>query len=521
MRMDASRAAMIAMAACMAVLAALYAGATSTYWSISPDSATYVGYAKTLAAGWIPEAPPPQPPVTSLLYAPVLAVFPDGYLALNTLTRVLMFAALALFHALLTRRSGPRHALLVVVLTLASVSFYQASTQLLSEPAYMLFSAAALLLIERVRAAPTPAASPVRSARVETYVAGVFMVLAVMTRTAGVALPLAVLVSVVVAKESVAPDRRSRTLLVAFAAFALVACVAWEAIVMHGSYWGQFLVDLPGRPAPVYDNAPPPPSAFEMMVANIRLLPAIGSVLLNVSTPEDTSSGLPLRIAATVAWVSGLALAVWRRIGITEVYVAVFAAMATFHIVHMGETDQNRLLVPIIPFLFAFVLEALDELRARLARLSTTAPVLLRGALAVYVAAYVILGLRTAIPGVREAHFSPFGSYPIKRPGNYDIERLALWLKANSPSDERFASAQADMLDVIIERRGTDIVSRRAAPPDAFVTWLDGERVRYLFVDHTIANIHEPVMAAVRAYPSRFRLVRELRRASLYEIEPR
>src|SRR6185436_9841700 len=91
---------------------------------------------------------PALPPMTSLLYAPLLALFPGSYLALNALTRVLLFVALGFFYALLVRRSGSLHALLVVLLTLASVSFYHASTQLLSEPAYMVFSSAALLLVD-------------------------------------------------------------------------------------------------------------------------------------------------------------------------------------------------------------------------------------------------------------------------------------------------------------------------------------------------------------------------------------
>jgi hypothetical protein len=510
----------VALTACAILLALLYIAAVNAYWSISPDSVTYVGFAATFAAGHVGEVAPPLPPMTSVVYAPLLALFPGSYLALNALTRVLLFVALAFFYALVARRSGARRALLVVVLTLASVSFWQASTQLLSEPAYKMFSAAALLLIERASGTDSThrlAPRPPRRLRAEICAAGILMILATMTRTVGVALPLAVLVVMAVAKSSLPLDRSRRTVLAAFALLAILAPMAWDALVLHGAYAGNYLAWLVTAQARMHPDAPPEPSALERIVTSIALLPSVGSVLVNARAPS-ISSHLVLRMLATMLWALGLGLALRRRIGLTEVYVGIFAAVATLHALSCGTTDQNRFFVPVIPLLFAFALEAVDQMQRPFGRLATNGPMLLRSALAIYVAGYVILGLRVAIPGVREAHSSPLGSYPIKRPGNYDIVRAALWLKDNTARDERYASTQSSMTDVISERPVVDVVRRRTTSPHAFIAWLDEERVRYLIVDLTIELVRDPMLAAIAANPSRFRPVVELPLATVYEL---
>src|SRR5437870_4640091 len=63
--------------AVIALLAVLYLASIGPYWNISPDSATYVGWAKALVAGVPFARGPVQPPVTSFIYAAVLTVFPD------------------------------------------------------------------------------------------------------------------------------------------------------------------------------------------------------------------------------------------------------------------------------------------------------------------------------------------------------------------------------------------------------------------------------------------------------------
>jgi hypothetical protein len=71
------------------------------------------------------------------------------------------------------------------------------------------------------------------------------------------------------------------------------------------------------------------------------------------------------------------------------------------------------------------------------------------------------------------------------------------------------------------ERSGADILLERTRATGSVRCVLDREHVRYVFVDHLIPRIEEPVLAAIRAYPLRFRPLLELPRASLYEMLPR
>ncbi len=135
----------------VAYIAYQYLAAIGPYWNISPDSATYVEAARSLAGGSAHgiAASRPHPPVTSVLFAPLLAVWPDGYRALNGLNTALLLAALFLAYRLLVRKAGPRHAALTILLTLGSIRFFHESAQLLSEPAYMFLSLLVLFLIDR------------------------------------------------------------------------------------------------------------------------------------------------------------------------------------------------------------------------------------------------------------------------------------------------------------------------------------------------------------------------------------
>ena len=139
---------------------------------------------------------------------------------------------------------------------------------------------------------------------------------------------------------------------------------------------------------------------------------------------------------------------------------------------------------------------------------------------ALYVVWFLGVGTTQLMDGVRSVHSSPFGSYPIKRPGNYDAQRIALWVRDHARPQDRYASAQSDMFDVLTERRGFDIVPGRTLSPDALLPWLEERQVRYLFVDHTLPQVRDPLLIVIRSHPTRFQPVLLLPRASLYEVQP-
>jgi hypothetical protein len=319
-------------------------------------------------------------------------------------------------------------------------------------------------------------------------------------------------------------DGSREPIVIVFALLAFLGVGLWEVFAMHGSYVGGWLrtpfVDDPWTPdtAPFCLSAP-----FVKVRENLELLPVVGGILLNSQSLENAAVGITLCVSGTLLIALGLYLALPPRLTVTPLYVLIFVLVATAHMVFTGENDNYRLLVPVVPFLFYYAIDGarhLGEYAARGAAKNWLA-ISLQAAGIVYVLWFVGLGLRHATRGVYEAHASPFGSYPIKRPWNYDAQRIALWLKAHSQPQDRYASTQRDMFDVLTERRGLEIGLGRVKTSDSFLAWLDEHQVRYVLVDHTMPVIRDSLLGAIHANPQRFRSLLQLSRASLYEVQPR
>jgi hypothetical protein len=494
------------LAATAAVFAGLYLASIGPYWNISPDSATYVGWAQGLAAGREWGSPPATPPVTSLVFAGVLALLPGGYVALNAVTKLLSLGAVALAFVLVLRRARPMVAWLVVVLSLASLHLYHASTQLLSEPVYLFASMAALVLLDET----TRADRAMSRGTGREWLAGGLLLVTVLTRLIGVTLALAMLV---VEAWRWARGARPRLSRVAFAVLAGVAVVAWESFGGSGYAGGWFRAFMVVDPwTPTSDRL----SLLQRVHENRALLRVPGNVLLNSWSSGEKAVDLGLHAAAWLTVGYGVFVSLRRRVTVDGAYLLLYLGVVVVHLLVGGDGDP-RFLVPVVPLVFACAIEGARSLGASAGPRFGMA---LGTIGAVYLALYVGGGLAGAIRGVREAHSSPFGAYPIKRPSNYDAERVALRLKAVSRPGERYAAGMRDMFDVISERQGEDLVPARTSPAAEFVSWLDRQEVRYLLVDRTQTPLADSLMAVVRAHPGVFRAVEELPRAGLYEVIP-
>jgi hypothetical protein len=506
-----ARAGTLILIAITAILAGLYIASIGPYWNISPDSATYVGWARSLAAGRSWDPTPAAPPVTSLVYAAVLLLFPAGYVALNAVTKLLLFGALGLAFGLIRPRVGTPLALLVVVLSLVSTQLYHASTQLLSEPAYMLFSIAALVVLDR---------ADTERGLLPEWLAGGLLLVVVMTRTIGLALPLAVLL--VEGKAAADRHRRPSRPLVAFALLAICAVIGWEAYAGQGYAAGWFRMFLLVDPWTPSAGRLSLLDMLRRMHGNVGLLLAPGRMVANDWSSGHRKLDLLLQAAGVLAIVSGLWISLQRRVTVDGVYLALYMVVVAAHMLAGGDGDP-RYLVPVAPLLFFYGLEPVRLLFRYAARARIgTLPAMSLGAMgALYLIGYLRVGIKNASDGVREAHSSPFGEYPIKRPSNYDAERLALWLKSHSRPGDRYAAGQRDMFDVISERQGYDLLPARISPHEAFIAWLEHQQVRYLLVDRTGSTLGDTLLSVVHAYPSVFHLIWELPSASLYQIAPR
>lgn len=503
----------------VAAFAGLYLASIGPYWNISPDSSSYVGWGRSLAAGAGWGSPPINPPLTAFVFAAVLRIFPSGYLALNALTPLLILLALGFAYLLVERRAGRNVALLVILLSLAATPLYRASTQLLSEPVYMVCSLAALYLLDGYPSrgnASVPGAGGVESP-LRTWLAGLLLLAAALTRTIGVALALAVLLVQAIAW--LRERRQPRFVLTGFALAALASVPLWQAYSGRGYASGWFRMFVLRDPWTPSAGSLSATDLFARVLDNLALLPRTGGMLLNGWARDSAALHLVLQAAGLLAICWGLLRALRQRVGVTELYLGLYTLVVTAHLLAGGGADY-RFMIPVAPLLFYYAIDAARQLARMLTRPS---PVragsrVLGGLAALFLFGYLRIGWDRATRGVAEAHYSPFGESLIKRPENFDLQRLAFWLKRHSRPEDRYAAAQRSMLTVLSERRGEDVLLVHTHPRDAFVARLAERDVRYLLVDRGNRPLGDSLLAVVRAYPASFRLVWELPAALLYEV---
>lgn len=486
----------------IAVLLGFYLASIGPYWNISPDSAAYVSWARSLAAGQGLGSQAYQPPLTSLLFAVALRFFPSGYLALNALNRALLLASLGVACALIARSDSRPRALLLLLLLLASTVVSHESTQLLSEPTYMLFSFAALWFLD-------DGASPGGARDSRRLVAGSLCLVATpMARTIGTSLLVAVL-----AWEFLRRRRRGmRGIVIAAIGVGVVAVVLWELLATHqgspGKFQQFFLVDQ-WNPATGFLT----PAAFvRRVLAGVHQVGQLGSALVNGYVTGRPKIDLLARTLGVL--VAVVALIAARRRTLTWLYTTVFLAVVLAHMA-IGNYSDRRLLLPVVPFVLNYVADFAVGVTARL-RAAWSRGVMQIGMTA-YVLVFCAIGVQALADGVHEAHSSPFGSFPLKRPQAYDTERLALRLRELSEPGDRYGALQTAMWDIVAERHGVPVPRPAPDTRQALLGWAADSAIRYVLVDRR-STTGDTLLSVLRSDSSSFHLLDENRGASLYEV---
>jgi hypothetical protein len=491
----------------LAVLAGLYLASIGPYWNISPDSATYVGAARSLAAGQGFGDTPFHPPVTALVFTAAALVSPTGYFAFNALNTLVLLAGMAVAVAVIARRFGRPRALVCVLLALAYRQTYHESTQLLSEPTYVLLSFLALLVLDDKGSEHRRSTSGARDIGAALLLIGVAM-----TRTVGLTLALSV---ILVEGASMLDRRRApRLALVAGAIAALVAVGVWE---VYTATWGtptKFEMFLLRDPWSSSSGILSAGEVASRVLQNAKTVAAAGSVLFNVVSTGTAWLDLLLGMAAALLLFAALTVALVRCRGLLEVYTALYTAVILAHVL-IGGFDPFRHLVPVMPLLFLFVIELVAVVARRWARGWVGASWRLAGV--TFVAGYVAVGIRVAAEGVRAEHSSPFPGYPIKRPSNYDLQRAAMMLRDLSAEGERYASPQPDMFDVLTGREGHAVPAAARRSSAAFQDWIDDQRIAYVIVDLKAKEDADTLLRLLRA-GGRFAPVVELPQAGLFRV---
>jgi len=485
----------------LALLAGLYVAAVGPFWNISPDSVTYVRVGQDLAQGRGLGRAGALPVLTSFAYAPVLYFAPEGYGALNALATALLLLSLVVAYRLIRAKSGTTHAILVVGLTLAYTRFFRESTQLLSEPLYLLLTMIVLLFADRDRETDS---------RAGQVIAGCALILAALTRIVGLTLILAVLANEAWARRS---RRPSRPVLLTLTLGALGAMVAWEVWSASQGNTTFFLRELLQRPWGESSSVLTIGDVLRTTLENRAWLPAPGAVLANAWIAREGLLDLIVYALGTVVFLGGLLLAIRRRVTITNLYAAIYTAVILYHIVMTGGT--YRFMIPIAPLVFYYALiaatAAADRLRPALRPWARVLG-------AAYVIWFVVTGLTYMVPRVGWEHRTPFPDSPSKRRSNVDVQRLGMRIGELSEPDERFAAAQRDMVQVFADRRGVDLY-QLGGDASALLPWLRQKRIRYLLLDMTL-DTSADLAPAVEASPDVYEPIELLPGARLYRVLP-
>jgi len=321
-----------------AAIAVAYLATVSPVWFVHPDSAKYLGLARSLAYGkgytfnYMPHGK--YVPVFPLLLAPVWMTMGRDFVAMQVVVALTGLGALVATVALVRAREGARVAFWILVLTATCGWFWTASSlRLLAEAPYACFSMIALWYAERQTRAESFSAA-------RWVLAGVLGAAAIYTHMVGVALVVALPAGAFLA------GGRERTWRQRFASAFIVGIIVTSA----AGYWiyrGSQLSHLSSYKHHV-DLAESQPLQYQLFRMGLRL-------------KEWPATALSLRESQFV-WQSGLALfAVFLIPGLVKGFrrhrnCAEFYIVSFFFVSALGggESGLERYAIPIVPLIFYF-----------------------------------------------------------------------------------------------------------------------------------------------------------------------
>lgn len=320
------------------------------------DDAHYIVLAESLAAGTgyrlvnLPSTPVEDafPPGWPLLLTPLVTLFPENYTVLKLLSLLLWLASIFLMYGLFKARLEPHYTLAVVALAAVNPSLVGMTGTVMSEAAYIFFSLLTLVLFELWR----------QERRYQSLwllvLIGLAVFYTVLVRTIGLSLLGALLIYLMF------KYRRFAIPLVGLLVLAL-APIAWfnyqngGALIFsplyykHLNYVGANLVE--------YAQFWKYTSFVSVEVASGTLIPLFSSrFMAEMITPElNYWLGVALLIFTAMGYFISL-----RRFKVMDLYVGLYFGILYLWVVYTtGTPHQTRLLVPMIPFLYFYLIQAL------------------------------------------------------------------------------------------------------------------------------------------------------------------
>ena len=320
------------------------------------DNVTFLVLAEALGAGdgyvnaQLPEPTPHMryPPGLPLLLVPLVAANSSVY-GIKCVLAAISLLGLLLAYLLIRRLGSARTALLVTFGTLTSAVFLDPALSVLSDGLYFALSMGALLLFDRALRSPD-------SRWHFALIAGVLAGLAGLTRTAGLVLGPAMLISILAARSARPWPVKLRTLVLAGGVWLLLT-VPWVVRVTGDDTGGSYVSQSRNFQTPQNNQL----TLLERPVHNVQDLVDRVYRLPLPPALEDSSLAKPVRgvFAGMVLLAGGLALlgalhGVLRRRSVIDFYAAAYCTLLVFWI-----GGGPRLWMPILPFFLIWMLDGL------------------------------------------------------------------------------------------------------------------------------------------------------------------
>ena len=370
--------------------------------------------------------PAEYPPVFPLMLAPVYAVFGPSLPALKVVGVVSLMLALLIFRRLFETALAGGYLVAWALLVGFHPYLYAFASMVLSDQAFMLWTAAALLALDRWGDTPTPP----RTAAWRGCVIGVLVALSVGTRTIGVALVPAVAL--------IARRRRTSRQLPAAAFASASVAIATTILLVPGQFGlGVSLADAHVlRPAQVYwadltsflpgFDEPSAHAVLDVVRRHAGFAPA------NDAPQASSLAVVMAALALGMLAGAGFVLAARKRVGPVEVFVCAYMSVVIAYPIYQGA----RLVMPLLPILFAYLIGAVASCRLERHRWG-------RAALATALLAGVLLhGRGLASTNVPDEY------------GSDEMRRLLDFVRAGTPADAVIVFAKPRALYLMTGRTG-------------------------------------------------------------------
>lgn len=386
---------------------ALAAYAIPIAWSqiVNGDPAYYIGLARSLSSGqgYLFNGQPHvhYPPGFPLLLAPVVALFGPSVAAAQVVVAALAIVAVLMVWFWARARGDVSPALAATLFGFSGAWFALATADVRSEPAYVVVTLGALLLIE------TWPERPSLWRLLRAPLAAYLILAAVLMRSVGIALPAAVFATAVVRawrRESATGPRPVTLAVVALPA--AVFFVAWSLWVLQQQSGGPSYFDLitlgDAREIDV-------PRAGLGGIA-LRVLVNLRAQLSHTAELLGNIGWAQPRWFSPLAWAAALAVgAGWVREFRRENPLAAWYALAYAGVVLLWPfSEERRFILPLLPLLLVFAIRGAPALVRFVGSLRPRTLALAAAGVGVVSVAGLYLELRSGTYGRQDGAFGLF-----------------------------------------------------------------------------------------------------------------